>query len=63
MNRAIARIYRQPKFRIDSKDGNSWEKTQKTGIRQGCPLPPYLFIVVMTVMLHDIHEDLDGSLK
>lgn len=35
---------------------SEWKK-QQTGIRQGSPLSPYLLLLIMTVMFHDIHKD------
>ena len=46
--------YENPQFRVLHKDNNSDWKSQRTGIRQGCPLSPYLFILTMHVMFHDV---------
>ena len=34
--------------------GNSSQRFQRAGIAQGCPLSPYLFILVQTVLLSDV---------
>ena len=34
---------------------SEWLK-QETGIIQGCPLSPYLFLIVMTTIFHDIYN-------
>ena len=51
----IKALYANPQFRVDVDGTTSEWHTQAAGIRQGCPLSPYLFIIVMTVMYHDIH--------
>ncbi len=40
---------------------SDWQ-TQRTGIIQGCPLSPYLFLIVMTVMFFDVHQELNEEL-
>ncbi len=57
--KAIKSLYQNPQFSVKGKGNNSQWKTQKSGIRQGCPLSPYLFIIVMTVIFRDVHDGLN----
>ena len=49
----IGEIYSQRTFKI--RDGNqlSTSRSQARGIAQGCPLSPYLFIIMLSVILED----------
>ncbi len=43
----IKMIYKNPRFQVKYLDELSSVKTQKTGVRQGCPLSPYLLYCVL----------------
>lgn len=59
MLKLIKMIYKDPKFRVRSNKTDSTYRDQKTGIRQGCPLSPYLFVVVMAVLMKDVKNRLN----
>ena len=62
MLRVLANFYRNPRFRVVDRDGKSEFREQKTGIRQGCPLSPYLFVMFMTVLFTDVHAEVDPKI-
>ena len=50
----IGAIYDKRMFILRDSSGNSTKRLQRAGIAQGCPLSPYLFILVQTVLLSDV---------
>ena len=53
----INNLYLNPRFRIKVPEGISHEKEQKIGIRQGCPLSPYLYIIATSCLMEDLLVD------
>ena len=53
--KVVESLYENPEFIVEINGAQSNTKKQKRGIRQGCPLSPYLFVLVMTALLHDVH--------
>ena len=60
---AIQALYEGVDFFVKAEGNVSQLKKQATGIRQGCPLSPYLFLIVMTVMFHDIYQRCRGQVQ
>ena len=54
MARIIADIYSDRRFRVASGGHVSAEHKQHYGISQGCPLSPFLFIIVMTIVVRSL---------
>ena len=50
----IQDIYNDPTFYTVGMQGEKQHATPHTGIRQGCPLSPYLFVMVLSVILSDV---------
>ena len=50
----IKSLYQDPTFHTLSQQGDQASGRVGSGIRQGCPLSPYLFIMVLTVLLEDV---------
>ena len=55
--KVVQNIYDKPAFTVRDNGLTSEQAAQDTGIRQGCPLSPYLIIIFMTVLLHDTMQD------
>lgn len=47
---AVLSLYANPSYQVKESGGLSQPRSQMSGLRQGCPLSPYLFIAVTTTM-------------
>ena len=47
----IEAIYDEPQFSINDGIKTTENRKQHAGIRQGCPLSLYLFVILLTVMM------------
>ena len=59
----IKAIYDNPQFSIKDITKTTENREQHAGIRQGCPLSPYLFVIRLTVMMEDITDDMTPAEK
>ena len=50
-------FYKHLTFKVEMGSQSSSWKTQYTGIRQGCTLSPYLFLILMAAAARDVRED------
>ena len=55
----IRNIYENAQFRVVKGENKSEYKAQKAGVRQGCPLSPYLFCTLLSAMCQDIKIELN----
>ena len=55
---AIAAIYSDRKFFVQDGGHKSAIHDQLFGISQGCPLSPFLFVIIMSVLFHDAKNKL-----
>ena len=55
--KVIEGMYEDPRFSVRDSHGTSKEHKQSSGIRQGCPLSPYLFVIFMSVFMHDVEQE------
>ena len=51
--RMVSHIYAERRFVVRDGDNPSSMRQQRSGISQGCPLSPFLFVMLMSVVMHD----------
>ena len=53
----VGALYKKTTFVVEANDVISSKKMQSTGIRQGCPLSPFLFIVLLDGIMEKVYLD------
>ena len=61
MLRVIRSIYTDRVFFVRDWGVQSSQHPQSAGIAQGCPLSPYLFIIVMSILMTDVKASLSAA--
>jgi len=57
----IMGVYEERTFCVRDGGHTSKAHPQHSGISQGCPLSPFLFVILMTVLLQDVEDDLAAA--
>ena len=57
----IKNIYTSPQFTVAAAGKQSNTAEASAGIRQGCPLSPYLFLIVHGMVMHDVDQELTAN--
>ena len=54
----VRNIYENRTFLVQDAGARSRLHPQHAGVCQGCPLSPFLFVIIMTVLIHDARAEL-----
>ena len=57
----VRALYRKPVFVVEELGETSNRYEQQTGIRQGCPHSPYIFLLIMAALFEDVKQYIVGN--